>query len=88
MTSMSSAPRWSAAPMPDSISSCGVPMLPADRMTSLRARTICAPPSVAMDTPIARWFSTTTFSAWAPVLMVRFLRDFAGRSQASAADQR
>jgi hypothetical protein len=37
ITSMPSERRWSAGPMPLSISCCGLPSAPADRMTSLAA---------------------------------------------------
>ena len=52
--------RWSAGPTPESISSWADPTKPAERMTSLPARTMRPLPSLSMTaTPIARPFSIT-----------------------------
>jgi hypothetical protein len=43
-TSMPISIRWSAGPMPDSISSCGLLIAPPDRMTSASAWALAASP--------------------------------------------
>ena len=44
MTAMSWERRWSAGPIPDSMSSCGLPIAPQATMTSLSARAVSATP--------------------------------------------
>ena len=63
--------RWSAGPMPESISIRGEPIAPEERMTSAAA--VIRLPSIS-STPVARPFSTTMRFTCAPVRTVRFGR--------------
>ena len=74
---MPTVARWSGSPMPESISSCGLPTKPAERMTSLPARMNRRTPpplgsapvlsSSTTSTPVARPFSITILVAWTRV---------------------
>ena len=68
---MPTSARWSAGPIPDSISIRGEPIAPDERITSEAAVTRL--PSIS-STPVARPFSTTIRFTWAPVRTVRFGR--------------
>ncbi len=79
--------------MPESCSSCGEPMAPAERMTSRRARMVWVP-LFAMSTsmPVARFLSSPVSTSirrlWALVMTVRLGRDSTGRRNALLALQR
>ena len=68
---MPTSARWSAGPIPDSISIRGEPIAPDERITSDAAAIRL--PSIS-STPMARPFSTTIRFTCAPVRTVRFDR--------------
>ncbi len=79
-TSMPCSTRWSAGPIPESISSFGKSIAPADTITSRRASIRVVRPKAlsVMSTPTARrspsTFSTAIFLAHDPVRTVRLGR--------------
>jgi hypothetical protein len=77
-TSMPISIRWSAGPMPDSISSCGLLTAPPDKMTSAPACSLATSPCRRYVTPVAWPPSTMTLVTRASVSTVRFGRDMAG----------
>ncbi len=77
-TSTPTERRWSAGPMPESISSCGELTAPPESTTSRVARAACTDPPRRYSTPVARPFSTSTRVVRAPVRTVRLGRDSAG----------
>ena len=85
--------KCSAGPMPDSIKSCGVLKVPAERMTSraASARTVAPPWTYSM--PVARVPCSSTRVVWALTATVRLLRPrrrleegIGGRRAAAVAD--
>lgn len=87
--SIPSGPRMAGSPTPDSSSSWGDWMLPAERMTSPEAEAVkvCPPPPTTNETPVAVWVALaealadwsahTMPVAWAEVRMTRFGREAA-----------
>ncbi|MNV57297.1 hypothetical protein D3C71_1496220 [compost metagenome] len=68
-----------AGPMPDSCSSCGELMAPAQTSTSPVACTVSRPSPVATSTPVQRWLPSAWVSmisrvAWAMVHISKFAR--------------
>lgn len=78
--------RCSAGPTPDSISSCGLPMLPADNTTSRLACTACSRPPRTNCTLVARFVagSMITLVTCACMATCRLARSRAGRRNALA----
>ena len=74
--------------MPDSMRSWGELTAPAQRTTSLSARTVRARAPCATSTPVARPPSTTTLRTGLFVAIVRLRRRRTGRRNAVAAEQR
>ena len=80
-TSTPTSARCSAGPMPESMSSLGVSIAPAETTTSRRAEMVCALPNAlsVTSTPVARRSSSnSTRLTCVPVRIVRFSRSCAG----------
>ncbi len=74
--------------MPDSIRSWGELIAPPATITSRAAPSVSTPPALAISTPVARPFCTSTRRVRAPVMMVRFGRPAAGCRKAREVDSR
>ena len=79
---MPSFRRSLASPMPDSIRSLALWMVPAARMTSRVASTVCARSPVTISTPLARSPSKSTFVTLVFSSRVRFGTRFGAEKRA------
>ena len=79
--------RWSAGPMPDSISSCGLPIAPPATMTSASAGAVSPPRGGGRRTPTARPPSMHQVPVASTSVMISQVGPVCGRVQVRVGDR-